>query len=440
MICGHCGRPRANELRSCRCVPQGFWDRPDVTDALRARDARTVLCLLHRSAPDLTHDSLAAMCGLVQSTITRALSGRGLTRPDVVAQVFTGLGAPTFSRGPIASSESDGVVHSWESRLNSDANETLDQARAVLDRATPAPLLDMLEADVDRLCRTYVHTPLTDLYSQIIERRRYALRLLANLSHPDQSHRVHTAAARLVGLQAHVSLDVGAYPHARTHATTAQALAEQTGDHSLRAWVGALHSLIAYWDGRPGDAQHAAEAALTHHVTDSNLIRLHALRARAAATQGDRKTTLAALAEAEDYSDLPVPAGVLGFPPGKLHSYAGTALLALESPSDRRRSLAHAEHAITLYSSTPDRSIGDLLAARLDLATAHTRTGELEGALEQIAVITSTPQGHRTASITKRSQRLIRLVEGNTAGPARRIHEQLEAFVRPQGPTSTTGR
>ncbi len=27
-----------------------------------------------------------------------------------------------------------------------------------------------------------------------------------------------------------------------------------------------------------------------------------------------------------------------------------------------------------------------------------------------------------------------------TAGPARRIHEQLEAFVRPQGPTSTTGR
>lgn len=318
-------------------------------------------------------------------------------------------------------------------RLAEDVAHTLRQAHTVLAQAAPEAVVNLLEADVERLCRSYVSTPLTHLYPQIVERRIAALTLLPTLTHPDQSRRIHTVAARLVGLQAHLCLDLGAYAHAVAHTDAARALADNTGDPAALAWTHALHSLIAYWDGRYDDAQHAAEAGLDHGATDSNLTRLHALRARAAAVQGDTAVTRSAIAAAQDHAHLPVLPGVLGFPSGKIHAYAGTAFLSLGSQADRQRSVDHAERAIALYSTGPDRSVGDLLAARLDLTTAHLSTGEWDGALEQITIITATPGGHRTASITQRARRLLPLLSHTRAAPARRIRAHLEAFEHTPG-------
>lgn len=319
-------------------------------------------------------------------------------------------------------------------RLAEDVAHTLSQAHAVLAQAAPEAVVNLLEEDVERLCRTYVSTPLTHLYPQIVERRTAALTLLPTLARPDQSRRVHTAAARLVGLQAHLCLDLGAYGHATAHAGAARALAENTGDPAALAWTQALHSLIAYWDGRYHDAQRAAEAGLNHGASDSNLTRLHALRARAAAARGDAAVTRSAIAAAQDHAHLPVLPGVLGFPGGKVHAYAGTAFLALDSAADRQRSVEHAEQAIALYGTGPDRSVGDLLAARLDLTTAHLSTGEWDGALEQVTIITAGPAGHRTASITQRARRLLPLLGRTRAASARRIREHLAAFESAPGP------
>ncbi|WP_017588769.1 hypothetical protein [Nocardiopsis ganjiahuensis] len=109
-------------------------------------------------------------------------------------------------------------------------------------------------------------------------------------------------ATRLVGLQTHARMDVGAYAHATVHATAARTLADRVTDPGLQTWVCALHSLIAYWDSRPGDALRAAEAGLAHSATESNLTRLHALRARAAAALSDRRTTREAITAAEDHN------------------------------------------------------------------------------------------------------------------------------------------
>lgn len=326
-----------------------------------------------------------------------------------------------------------------ELRLADDVAHTLHQAHTALAQAAPEAVVSLLENDVERLCRAYVCTPLTHLYPQIVERRTAALTLLPTLAHPVQSRRVHTAATRLVGLQAHLCLDLGAYEHAQAHAGAARALAVNTADPSLLAWTCALHSLIAYWDGRHEDAQEAAEAGLTHGATDSNLTRLHALRARAAAARGDVALTKAAIAAAQDHTHLPVLPGILGFPTGKIHAYAGTAYLTLNSPDGRRRSVEHAERAIALYGTGPDRSVGDLLAARLDLTTAHLSAGEWEGALEQITIITATSTGHRTASITQRARRLLPMLGTTRAAPARRIRDQLTQLDTSPSPTPLAG-
>ncbi|WP_187294551.1 helix-turn-helix domain-containing protein [Nocardiopsis alba] len=393
-----------------------------------------MVLLLHH-ATGLTHEALAVLCGLTQSTITRALAGRGLTRPDVVTRVLTALGAPDVSRAPSFGSRPRSASTSWEQRLGQDATTTLEQVRALVNRAAPEEVVELLEADVRRLCSAYVHTPLTELYPHIIERRRAALDLASTLTHPEQSRRAHIAATRLVGLQTHASMDTGAYSHAFTHATAAQVLADRVADPGLKAWVCALHSLIAYWDSRPEDALRAAEAGLVHSVTDSNLARLHALRARAAAAFGDRNTTRDAIAAAEDHNGQTVLPGVLGFPQAKTHTYAGTALLALGSPAERRLAISHTERAIALYTG-PTRSTGDLLAARLDLATAHLRDHDPDGALEQIDLVCASPPEQRTASIAQRVRGLIPLAQGLQTPLALRIRDRLFAF----DPTPTAHR
>lgn len=320
--------------------------------------------------------------------------------------------------------------------MEDDALHTLNQVHSVLALAAPEQVVEQLETDVYRLCRQYVSTPLHRLYAQITQRRHYALKLLSTLSRPDQTRRVHIAAARLVGLQAHACLDLGAYNQASTFADAAWALAANSGDPGLRGWVLGLYSLIMYWDDRPGDAQRAAEEGLNHTVTDSNRARLHALRARATAAQGDRTLARMAVATAQEHAALPLLPGVLGFPDGKISVYSSTALLMLDSPHDRRLSITHAEQAITRYSTGSDRSVGDLLAARLDLATAHLYTGNFDGVLEQVQIITATPTGHRTASITQRTQRLLPLLENTNSAPALSSREHLIAFGRAPGPAS----
>lgn len=86
--------------------------------------------------------------------------------------------------------------------------------------------------------------------------------------------------------------------------------------------------------------------------------------------------------------------------------------------------------SIALYGAGADRSVGDLLAARLDVATAHLRDHDADGALEQIQLITAVAPGHRTASITRRARRLAPLLTDNHAVSARRARDLLAEFVR----------
>lgn len=101
MICGNCGRPRSESIRGCTCVPAWFWAEPAVSRAVNAADAGEVIRQLRQRIPNLTQWAIARMCGVHQSTVSRAGQGRPLIDPDVVHGVLRGLGAPTPGQAPL---------------------------------------------------------------------------------------------------------------------------------------------------------------------------------------------------------------------------------------------------------------------------------------------------------------------------------------------------
>lgn len=117
----------------------------------------------------------------------------------------------------------------------------------------------------------------------------------------------------------------------------------------------------------------------------------------------------------------------------RLHLYDDT-----DTDLDQAAKLAAefgAERAIALYTG-PTRSTGDLLAARLDLATAHLRDHDPDGALEQIDIVCASPPEQRTASIAQRVRGLIPLPQGLQTPLALKIRDRLFAF----DPTPTAHR
>jgi len=91
--CGNCGLERDGHRESCECVPAWVWRDPEVVAAVRGRDAQRVIQFLRRRVKNLSQESLARMCGVAQSTINRAESGKG-TDPRKAVEALHGLGAP----------------------------------------------------------------------------------------------------------------------------------------------------------------------------------------------------------------------------------------------------------------------------------------------------------------------------------------------------------
>ncbi len=96
-MCGNCGRPRHDGRGACGCIPAWVWQDPEMIGAVRERDAQAVVCFLRRRVRSLSQEALARMCGVAQSTITRAEAGRGLTDRRKAMEALRGLGAPLDS-------------------------------------------------------------------------------------------------------------------------------------------------------------------------------------------------------------------------------------------------------------------------------------------------------------------------------------------------------
>jgi hypothetical protein len=111
--------------------------------------------------------------------------------------------------------------------------------------------------------------------------------------------------------------------------------------------------LIAEWSPNPAKAVALAEEAFGSAVTTNSRVLLAAIRVRAAARTGDRRTALAAAAivadtamDSEPDDDLGDLGGLLTFLHAKRHYYLGGTFALI---GDHSAASTHARTAIDLY-------------------------------------------------------------------------------------------
>ena len=311
--------------------------------------------------------------------------------------------------GTTAPTESVPHRQSTEDDLKEVSRFTTSLVRGAVGDST----LEHVDVEVRRLALRYTCTPIWALLSEVRELRTTVFGMIEQNRYPQQIRSLHLAAARLCGLQAHVFLDLGRYRDAEAYAHAAWACAGPAGHPQTQAWVRSVQSLISYWTG---DFRGGAALALdgrNYARHNSAAVRLPALQARAAAALGDADSANSALEAADEARDRNHAAddnlgGLLDFPEAKYATYAGTTLLALGGAQYARRAATESTRAIALHeeTNTNQRSVPDLLAARLDLATAYLMLGELDGTAEQVKVVGAASPEHHTASIRKRAGKL----------------------------------
>ncbi|MGX2997022.1 XRE family transcriptional regulator [Streptomyces sp. JNUCC 64] len=304
--------------------------------------------------------------------------------------------------------------------------------------------LEQIDADIARLARRLVSQPVTTLFPEISTLRHTVFTLLQGRQRPGETRRLYLAAGRLCGLAAHVALDLGQFAVATTHTRTAWQCAESADDNALRSWVRSVQSLLAYWQQDHDRAADFAWSGLQHARAGTVRARLLSLSARADAARGHRPEALWAIEAAKDarqgHTDPPELPGVFAFPEAKQWTYAGTTLLTVGGRRRTRDAVEASTRAIVAYRTAPeeDRSSGDLLAARLDLATAHLAHGDLDAAGDELAVVLDARPERRTASISRRLRAFGALLDGPAhtgSTAARSLRDSVEAAARRSLPT-----
>ncbi len=118
MICLNCGRTRERVV-GCACIPEGFWQRPDVARARDSGDATRVIRLL-RAYTDLSQEAIARLTGLSQGMVSQIESGRRSLRDPVrKRRALEGLGVserlPEDPAAAPAAAARPATVHTTES-------------------------------------------------------------------------------------------------------------------------------------------------------------------------------------------------------------------------------------------------------------------------------------------------------------------------------------
>ncbi len=293
--------------------------------------------------------------------------------------------------------------------------------------------LEQLADDVRRISRDYLNNPPLPLMLEAIRVRNRVFTLLEGRQHPEQSRQLYLTAGRLCGLLAWMASDVGRHAEADTQARTAWLCAELAGADGLHAWVRAIQSKVAYWDGRLRESAQLAGDGLRFAAPDAARVMLASLGARAWARLGAADEAHAALHTAEEERERAGSdevGGLLGFSEAQQSYMAGSAHLWLKEPQE---ALAAADRAIWLFDAGGQsvRFYGAEMLALVDAAAALTQSGELDGAAERLRPVLELPPEQQLDTFTSRLAELrdgLRRSRYAMSKPAVDMQRQIEEF------------
>jgi tetratricopeptide (TPR) repeat protein len=241
--------------------------------------------------------------------------------------------------------------------------------------------LDLLRHSVHQIGRDYLTSPHEVVFREVQRLRCYTLSLLEDRQPSPHRRRLHELAGWLTALLGHVSLDLGHYPAAAVHCSTAMRLAKEAQAQDLMAWVRGTQMMASVFAGAPQQATGYGllDERFTGNATAIN-VRAIAQEARAWARIGDKHRAKRTLETARDlFHALPTDPepGIFSFQAPYLPFYAGTIYIWLDEPEE---SAINAQAAVELCDADPDQWPVARVSARLDLAIASARRGEIDRA------------------------------------------------------------
>ncbi|MBB5494353.1 helix-turn-helix domain-containing protein [Nocardiopsis metallicus] len=214
-----------------------------MVDAVRERDAQRVIRFLRRRVKNLSQEALARMCGVAQSTITRAEAGKGLSDRRKIHEALQGLGAldqhpPDDAPRVLTEPEPENLTSTgWSGDVDWDRGIALLESlvnRYDLPDDGRVRTLGQLQREVSGLIRCRLNSHYSCLMARLPELLPELSRALLSSQGQDRAH-----TARLL-VQAYRAADAIADKFGLHHlsARTIQVLlwaADQTGDEVTRA-------------------------------------------------------------------------------------------------------------------------------------------------------------------------------------------------------------
>lgn len=321
------------------------------------------------------------------------------------------------------------------------AHEGSEHAERAEQRGIGDATLDQLHADVTRLSREYMTG---DPFPLFLEMRRVRNRMHEALDRrmwPRDATTLYLLLGCLNGLMGVTADDLG-YPEAAEElARAGWAYAVAIDHRPLMAKLRLDLAALAYWNGRPRQAAGMASSGLEYLRSGPTAIQLHLNHGRAVAELGEADAARRAIAEASEVSEreyhdeLTEIGGEFDLSRASERYLAGSVLIEIPGAAGDAASVL--ERAAGLYADGPGpgetHGFGMEALARVNLAEARLRTGEIEAAAQALSPVLSLPAGKRIDSIPRRLGR----VQAELHAPifrgsvrARDLDEQIEVFGR----------
>lgn len=312
-----------------------------------------------------------------------------------------------------------------------DEVEALELARRAAASDVGDATLDQLELAVDDLASSYATTDPAGLLGRTRTHLRYVGQLLDARKTLREHQRLLVSGGWLSLLAATLHVDLQQQGPAVARMRTAGSLAHEAGHHEIRAWCMETEAWRAL---TLGEYQHAADLAVGAQqlapAGTSALTQATAQEGRARARLGDGRATTHAVDRVNRMASPLVapdrPEHHYRYDPGKAISYTATTLAWVGDPAavDHAREVIARLSDVDSHNARPRR----LAVARLDLALALIRSGELDEAVDSaLGAVTS---GRVAPSNRWRALEVVRAAEAadtRDAGALREAYDELVA-------------
>ncbi|SQD94590.1 Transcriptional regulator, XRE family [Parafrankia sp. Ea1.12] len=250
-------------------APTGLWDRPEMAQALSARDMRNVL-MIYRKWTGASQSQIAAMTGVPQPSISMILSGkRQVLTIENFEKFAAGLGIPPDRLGLAApeSAEPDAetapgtgpnrrtvLAASTLWAIDEELEEVTRRMQLFAASNVDDDALYQLDTSIEVVGRRYETSDAATVYPVALKQRRWLAELMTGHQHPDQRRELYAIGGKLSGLLGYLAFDLGNELVARAYCNEAMSLAKTAGHNDLAAWVRGTQSFIAYYGGRYREA------------------------------------------------------------------------------------------------------------------------------------------------------------------------------------------